>query len=690
MLETLCHIKSFKKGNINILKDEKWLMFLGLTSERNINLERVYSLKEIENNYVLDYVQKTLECLDELDLNDKEALEILQEVLKWSEVAKTGLRHQREKWIKKGYNLFAHNEGSAQIYLEHSGSKNSKKCQLIYTLILTHGLIGQLIRGEVSLSENKPLYDLIEKDIVSKEILERLIYFLNYCIISAVDKRLWEDIGQEVKEVTSHIIQGEFNKEFSVKERLRRLRKTSISNGENFDLEYQKLKDDEQSIAALEGLFEHLQLWYVESALYDFTFEEFIKILLLAYYGADANNTKHLSFERLMKSIYYEHGGRKRINIYKKRIIEKYLSAIDIRDIKDNKILENKHVAYKVNTYNLVDNIAFFEFEFSRPSERLIDFCMEAEKADVLYEKAIILLFDLFDLRKDKYDRFYEEETYLQTMNQTINYKKIILQYIKGNKVVDIGPGGGALMDLIEASYPDKEIFGVDISQNVLDTLRKKKNVEGKKWDVLYGDALNLKEYIPVNSIDTIIFCSILHELFSYIPFKGKKFKHETLREALKSAFEVLKPGGRIIIRDGIMTEPENEKRIIKFLSEEGMYWLKRFKEDFKGREIHYTVTGQNEVCMPVNDAMEFLYTYTWGEKSYVHEIQEQFGYFTPSQYQEFIKDVLGSKAKIIECQHFLQEGYTIALSQKIAFFDENRNDIRLPDSTCLIVIEKQ
>ncbi len=137
------------------------------------------------------------------------------------------------------------------------------------------------------------------------------------------------------------------------------------------------------------------------------------------------------------------------------------------------------------------------------------------------------------------------------------------------------------------------------------------------------------------------------------------------------------------------MTEPECEKRIIKFLSEKGMQFLERYAKDFKGREIEYTVVGQNEVLMPVNDAMEFLYTYTWGEKSYVHEVNEQFGYFTPSGFKKFIASVLGNDAQIIEFRHFLQEGYTIALSQKIEFFDENRKLVRLPDSTCIVVIEK-
>ena len=69
--------------------------------------------------------------------------------------------------------------------------------------------------------------------------------------------------------------------------------------------------------------------------------------------------------------------------------------------------------------------------------------------------------------------------------------------------------------------------------------------------------------------------------------------------------------------------------------------------------------------------------------------MNEQFGYFTPSGFKEFIASTLGSRARIIEFKHFLQEGYTIALSQKIEFFDEKRRLVRLPDSTCIAVIEK-
>lgn len=688
MMKSIEAIEQLKQNNLKILKSEKWLLFLALTSERNINLERINSLDDLKKNYVLCYVEKSLKYLSNYKI-DKQLCDLIEETLKWSEVAKASLLHQRKQWISKGFNLFAHNIGSAQIYNDESNEPDPKKKRIVHDLILTHGLIGQYIRGEVPLSDNTPLHQLVIDNLLSISDLKQILQCLNYCIIAAVDESIWQAVSEQAKNIISLIINGEFKKQFTLRERLKRLRSISISNGENFTAEYEKLLSDKRVYHQISKLFNNVELWYVEAALYDFSFEEFIKVLLIVSCEAPSKTTKHISFERFMKELYYEHDGQKRVNIYKKRIIEKYLSELSIESILENNYKENLHVVHEVVTDEYLGDTVFFTFRFSPASSKLIDFCVEAEKSDVLYENAVILLFDLFDLRKDVYDRFYEEESYLQTMNQTVDYKSVLLADIKGNNIIDIGPGGGALMDLIEDKYPEKKVTGVDISQNVLDCLKKKKQLENKKWDVLYGDALHLEKYVKEGSVDTIIFCSILHELYSYIEYEGRKFNHKTLETALKSAFNVLSPGGRILIRDGIMTEPENQKRIIRFLSEEGMEYLKRYASDFKGREIAYSVVGHNEVLMLINDAMKFLYTYTWGEKSYIHEVNEQFGYFTPTAYKKFIASVLGDKAKLLKSRHFLQDGYTIALSQKIEFYDESRNSTRLPDSTCIMIIEK-
>jgi hypothetical protein len=69
--------------------------------------------------------------------------------------------------------------------------------------------------------------------------------------------------------------------------------------------------------------------------------------------------------------------------------------------------------------------------------------------------------------------------------------------------------------------------------------------------------------------------------------------------------------------------------------------------------------------------------------------VQEQFGYFTPSQYAAFIEQTLGPQAKIEVFRHYLQEGYTEALKERVLMMDESGEKVALPDSTCFIVIRK-
>ena len=164
-MKSLSDIEKVKNGHLEVLKKEKWLMYLALTSESNINLERLSSLDETKNNYVLEYVERTLKLLSNLNLKEYHNY-LIGETLKWSEVAKSGLMHQRKQWMEKRYNLFVHNVGSAQIYQQMSTEANESIKKIIYNLILTHGLIGQYIRGEVPLLANMPLYQLVEEGII--------------------------------------------------------------------------------------------------------------------------------------------------------------------------------------------------------------------------------------------------------------------------------------------------------------------------------------------------------------------------------------------------------------------------------------------------------------------------------------------------------------------------------------------
>lgn len=694
MLASLQAIQEVRQGNKEVLRQQKWLQYLYITKEKNVNLEQVPSLEGIESNPVLSYVEKTLLILDNCTSLNNAEKQIIEQVLIWSDVAKCGSPSQRKYWRERGFQLGIHNIGSAQIYAEEirkttNGERNLVLEELIFTLIYTHGLIGQFIRGEVRYCQLEPLILSMNKNfVVDKKDRYRLLYVLNQCIIEAVSPQIWKEVQEEVKEVISSILEGKREQELPLEERIKRLRKAAIQNGENFDVEYSRFLKESKRIELLQLFFHKTDMWYVESALHDFSLEEFLKIFLLIYQKVDPLTIKQISFEPFMKDIYYDYKGKKTINLYKKRIIEAFLKEQTIDDLIAGTECANEHVELVIIPLDSLNENISVTFVYSKAGEKLIEFCQEAEKSP-LYERAIILLYDFFGFRKDGFDRMQNEQNYLADMNNAEDHKKMIADYAIGNKLLDIGAGGGIMLDILSDCHPDATVIGIDISTNVIEALEKRKIREKKTWLVKQADALQLKETFAVNSMDTIIFSSILHEMYSYIPYKGMKFNPEVILDSLTSAFEVLKPGGRIIIRDGIMTEPKEEWRQIEFKLPNGLDFFKRYVNDFKGRQIEFEQINESTVQLSINDAMEFLYTYTWGEEAYPHEVQEQFGYFTPAEYKDVIKRVIGNKGKVLLFDHYLQDGYAEHLLSKVKLMDSSQNVVKLPDSTCFIVIEK-
>lgn len=687
-LKSLQAIYAYRGGNQGLPQEQLWLHYLASAEERIVNYERITSLRELADaNPVLDYVQRSLELLQPMRLSFW-MKDILEEVLIWSETAKGGSVKERIGWQEQGVNCFVHNIGSAQLYVRHAGQQGSERTRVIHTLIRTHGLIGQQLRGEVPAEDNLPLSALVKERLLAPEELYHLLTALNYCIIGAVSEQLWQEVKADAKRLIEELAYEQQARKVSWSERLRLLRAVPIASGEDFERQLAAVAAQVE-LQRLLSVMEDKTFWYVESALGSFSLEQFLKVLALALHGSGSGEVRHISFEPLMNTMYYDYKGVKKINVYKQRMMEHYLKQLTWEQLSTGSELEGSvHLRARLERKEALSDTIFFNLAFSAAAEKLIEFCIEAEKSP-LYEKAVLLLFDLFGLRRDAYDRFHNEEAYLATMNRAADDKRVMLNYIAGRKVLDIGPGGGVLLDLIERELPDTEPVGIDISLNVIEALDKKRQLEGHRWTVQQGDAMRLQEYVEPGSVGTVIFSSIIHELFSYIPFNGRRFNRDTVAAALVSAFEVLEPGGRLIIRDGIMTEPVTQLRRIRFMDREGMDWLERYAEDFEGREILFERLADDEVLMPVNDAMEFLYTYTWGEESYVHEVQEQFGYFTPSEYRAVVNELFREQGRIVELRHYLQEGYTEALASKVKMMNEQGEPVSLPDSTCLIVIEK-
>ncbi|MBQ1850333.1 MAG: methyltransferase [Lachnospiraceae bacterium] len=640
-----------------LLEQKPWMSYLYYTENHAVNMERVDVVEQVSGRETLSYVFRTLSILS-MDARagkvSVEEYELTRTVLEWSEVSKGGSEKDRDAWRQKGYALDVHNLASADIYLGFCGVRD-EEAELITLLIRTHGLIGQALRGEVSVKENAALQEVARR--LGTEAAYRVLSVLNHCIIGGVSLELWEQVKDEALAMIRSALVGELT-EYSTRERMKRLD--------------ERLENASEEVATLfeTQIFPKYELWYYQAAFADFGIDQVVWLLRKMLEKVE-EGVSCLLFKPLADGLYYDYQGKKHLNIYKERIVEKY--------IRDDSTSNVELVVKRVGRAMLVD------FQFTPVCEKLIDFCVEAERCGLLtFEKSITVLYDMFGFRRDAFDRLNNEDRYLEIMNDSEeSTKNSIIDYVTGETVVDVGSGGGVLLDLLEEKYPDKTVIGTDISDNVLQVLNKKKKEEGHAWTVRRH---NFAEEPFAEKVDAIIFSSILHEIFSYTETENGRFEISTVKTALENAYRSLKPRGRIIIRDGVKSKVDGSTIEITFKDPEGMEFFKNFVRDFEGlKDIEdkkiEIFESEQRVRADANFAREFLYTYTWGKQSYAHEVQEQFGYFTIEEFRDFFE---GIGARILRCDAFLEPGYVSHLSPKVSLTPDE-----FPNSNCIVVVEK-
>ena len=651
------------------LSGNAWLKYLVSSEDFYWNAERIEKMSDRTENAVLHYVLRTLDLLDSVpDLSDED-YHLIRTVLCWSETAKAGSAEDRSRWQRRGYPLDIHNEASAMIYADHVPVRSPSK-DPIMILIRTHGLAGQFIRGESNMESSRDLHFLADR--MNKDRFCRILYTLNECIIRAVSDKIWERVQEKVRAFSEDLFEDRI-RELDPDERLKALLPSSGEPGSEIVRFFSR------------EIFPCYELWYFQSALEPFGFANAAKICGLAKdYCHEDREIRHLNFKPLADAMYYDYEGRKHVNTYKQRILEKWLADPE-------EYSQHVRLTFEKSRISLLIGVSF-----TPVCQKLIDFCVEAERSGLLtYEKSITMLYDTFGFRRDSFDRLNNEEKYLETMNNAEESTKLsILDHITGKTIVDVGSGGGVLLDELENRYPDKTVIGTDISQNVIETLEKKKREQKRHWSAVVH---NFVDHPMDIKADSILFSSILHEIYSYTDLGNGHFDPRSLERALKNAVLSLNPGGRIIIRDGIKT-PGCGRMRIHFKKEDGLRFFRQFLKDFHGldslaedQKLCEMDVENRTVVTDLNFGREFLYTYTWGPESFSHEVQECFGYYLLEDFEQFFT---AHGMKILRMESFLEPGYEEHLLPLVDVYDPDSTDssrtIRLPDSNCIIVAEKQ
>lgn len=288
------------------------------------------------------------------------------------------------------------------------------------------------------------------------------------------------------------------------------------------------------------------------------------------------------------------------------------------------------------------------------------------------------------------------ESRYFERMAQSMGDKARILNYLPevvagkaAPRVLDVGAGGGEFANaLVELGY---DVTALDANEDAVNRIRSR-FPKVTTATLLANQATQL----GAGMFDAVICSSILHEVFSY----GDTFRGPGHVSSLSRAFDafhyVLKPGGVLVIRDGVLPENWEDHGSITLLdghepSSVFTYldmcpFANGVAHGDMGNAVSLTWDGEKTFKGNVRSLLEFAYTYTWGLDSYPRETQELYALKTLDEYADFLT---GHGFDVELKESYLQSGYSTHL-QTMMLLDVNGENNAWFDSNALWVARKK
>jgi len=266
--------------------------------------------------------------------------------------------------------------------------------------------------------------------------------------------------------------------------------------------------------------------------------------------------------------------------------------------------------------------------------------------------------------------RYFERMAYsIGDKQKLLSYLPPILDKTKAPRILDVGAGGGEFSNaLIELGY---DVVALDASDEAIMRMRKSfPGLTTAKYLANHVDELGHA------SFDVVICSSLCHEIFSYGDDIHGPGHISSLERAMKAFYYVLRAGGRLLIRDGVLPANWEQEGTIEVITEDGKSAVKEYLRlcpfangkayGGAGRLVNLSHQAGATYHGNVRSLMEFGFTYTWGIESYPRETQELYGVMTLIEYANFIED---QGFTIAKAYSYLQEGYTANLRKKVELY---------------------
>lgn len=195
---------------------------------------------------------------------------------------------------------------------------------------------------------------------------------------------------------------------------------------------------------------------------------------------------------------------------------------------------------------------------------------------------------------------------YLERMSKPLQEKLKIAKYIpEGTKtVLDVGCADGTITIALAEMYPEIKFVGIDLNKEFIE-LAKERAI-GKK-NITFEQGYLRERLANPERFDVVLFCSVLHEFFSY----GEGIS--TVVKALADAHEIMKKGGTLIVRDMILYNYADRSEL----------WVKEMKEKVRPRlelapliDDFENIFGGIETVKLLNHfLLKYFYKDNWGRE---------------------------------------------------------------------------
>ena len=262
-----------------------------------------------------------------------------------------------------------------------------------------------------------------------------------------------------------------------------------------------------------------------------------------------------------------------------------------------------------------------------------------------------------------------DPQLYLERMSKPLQEKLKIAKFIspKVESVIDIGCADGTITIALANMFPKVKFLGVDFNKEFIDIAKKKS--EGIK-NVSFEYGFLRERLAKPERYDSAIFCSVLHEFYSY----GEGIS--TVVKALADAHEIIKPDGNLIIRDMILYDYVSGANL----------WLSRIEDKIKRRKEVAKLLPSFEECFgkvaSIKQINHFLLKYMY-ENNWEREGRENYVPVSFEQYDQIL-ELLGMKVQF-------RASYTIPYLRDLwkNDFSLTEDELSCLRSTGIIVAEK-